>query len=122
MGLGHGRHQARGGNEGSRPPKAETQDARLAAAVASHVLPEPFDLAQQRSSPFRHRGAGFGDPDLARAAVEEPHAQLFLELPDLRAQNLLRDALSRCRAGEVELLGDGDRIAEVAQLGHGIRL
>jgi hypothetical protein len=122
MRVSHGRYQARGGGEGSRAREAEAQDARLAGAVASHVFPKPLDLAQQRSPSFRHRGAGVGDPDLARAAVEEPHAQLFLELPDLRAQHLLRNALTRCRAREVELLGDGDRIAKVAQLGHGTRL
>ena len=55
-------------------------------------------------------------PDRAPVAEEDPLAQLGLEPPDLLADRGLRDPQPLGRAREVQLLGDGDEVGELAEL------
>ncbi|MCY1241781.1 hypothetical protein D9M72_547020 [compost metagenome] len=48
-------------------------------------------------------------------ALEQPDLELFFERLDLDAQRRLRNVQALRGAREVELLGDGDEIAEMAQ-------
>src|SRR5690349_4117451 len=50
--------------------------------------------------------------------VQEHHAELGLELADLLAHRRLGDVQPLCRAAEMQLLGDGDEVAEMSQF-HG---
>src|SRR5262249_32833076 len=53
--------------------------------------------------------------DAARAAVEQADTHLLFELADLPAERRLGDAQPRRRPPEVQLLGDGDEVAEGAE-------
>src|SRR5262245_43430058 len=48
--------------------------------------------------------------------MEQGDAQLLLQLPDLLTQGRLRDAQAGGGAAEVQLLGDGQEVAQVAEL------
>ncbi len=61
-------------------------------------------------------GAGRGQGDPAAGAIEQPDAELALELADSRREGWLGQAQAGRRPGEVELFGDGDEVAEFAQL------
>jgi hypothetical protein len=62
------------------------------------------------------RAAGGGQLDPSARAQEQWRAELVLELADLVAQRRLRDVQARGRAAEVELLGDGEEVAQQARL------
>jgi hypothetical protein len=75
----------------------------------------------QREPRLAEKGAsGVGELDAPLVAREEGGAELALEIADLPAERRLGDVQSRGRVTEVQLLGDGDEVAEVAQL-HGLR-
>jgi hypothetical protein len=59
-----------------------------------------------------------GEPDGARGANEQRDPDGFFELADLLAERRLGDVHSRSGASEMQLLGDGDEILELAQLDH----
>jgi hypothetical protein len=63
--------------------------------------------------------SGIGELDSAVGAIEEPGAQAGLEALDLLAEGWLRDSKPSGRPAEMELLGDGEEGAEVAQLEFG---
>jgi hypothetical protein len=62
------------------------------------------------------RAPGVRELDAAGRAVEERRPQLFLQLPDLRAERLLGEVQPRCGAGEVQLLRHRDERPQVTQL------
>ena len=62
--------------------------------------------------------AGLGQQHLARAALEELHAQFVLELLHRRRQARLAHEAALRRAAEVAFLGDGDDVLQFRQ-GHG---
>ena len=65
--------------------------------------------------------AGRGQLDLALVAQQQRRADLLLELADLLAQRRLRHVQALGRAAEVQLLGDDDEVAQVAEL-HGVMM
>ena len=65
---------------------------------------------------LEHRGAGLRQLDAAVGPLQEPDPELGLELADLLAHRGLRDVQALGRAAEVQLLGDGDEVAEVPEL------
>ena len=70
-----------------------------------------------RDSPLlEQHGTGWGQGDPAAGALEQPHAEFALELADGRRQRRLGHAQARRGPGEVQLLGDRDEVAELAQL------
>jgi hypothetical protein len=98
-----------------RPDVADPQFPGLAVRDLAH----PPDRIVQ---PLEHdpafppqRLARRGQPDLAAAAIEKLHAQVFLQLDHRAAQGRLRDPQAFARFGEAELLGDGHEIAEMAE-------
>ena len=56
-----------------------------------------------------------GEADRPRAALEQHHAQLFLQLLDLSAQRRLRDVQQLRRAGEVPLTSHGHEVADLPE-------
>ena len=74
------------------------------------------DGAQGGAGGLEQRLAGLGELDAARRAVEQRHADLLLEPGDRGAQRLLGDVHAARGAREVQLLGDGDEVAQVPQL------
>jgi hypothetical protein len=60
----------------------------------------------------------FGQQHLARRALDQRHAQLVLQLLDLRGQGGLADEAGFGGAAEVPMLGQGNQVVQVAQV-HG---
>jgi sugar phosphate isomerase/epimerase len=60
--------------------------------------------------------AGRGQRDPGAGALEQLVAQLVLQRPDLPAQGGLRDQQLNGRAAEGAVVGDGDEVAQVAEL------
>jgi hypothetical protein len=56
---------------------------------------------------------------VARAALEQLDAELALECPDSLAERRLRHVQALGRPAEVQLLGDGDEVRQMAQEVHG---
>lgn len=52
----------------------------------------------------------------ALRALEQAHTHLALQIADLHRQRRLADVQPCRRAGEVELLCDGDEVAQMTQL------
>ena len=71
---------------------------------------------QGRARRLEQGHARLGQGDAPRRALEQPRAELVLEPRDRRAQGLLGDVQPLGGAGEVQLLRDGDEIAELPEL------
>jgi hypothetical protein len=65
---------------------------------------------------FEQELAVRGELHFARGAVEELAAELALECPDLRRKCRLRDVQPLGCAAEVQLLGDGEEVAQMPKL------
>ena len=76
----------------------------------------PLSLRQHEARLGQECGTGVGELHAASAALEEHRTDLALEIANLSAQGGLCDVQSLSRAPEVQLLGDGDEIAKMAEL------
>jgi hypothetical protein len=73
-------------------------------------------LREQTARFGQQRGAGTGERNAAPVAVEQRRTEQLLERKDRLLQRRLRHVKARGGAAEMELLGDGDEIAQLAQL------
>ena len=96
--------------------ESDVQLAGLAAARRLGGGERVVDRAQRRAGGFEQGLAGLGELDAPCRAVEQRHAELPLESRDRGAQRLLGDVHAAGGAREVQLLGDGDEVAQVPQL------
>src|SRR3954469_15351498 len=71
--------------------------------------------AQDAARLLEQHNARRGQRDAAVRAVEEPDAELVLELADLLADGRLGDVEPLPGAAEVQLFGDGDEVPEMAE-------
>src|SRR3954453_18643874 len=71
--------------------------------------------AQHAARLLEQCSARRGQRDAAVRAVEEPDAELVLELADLLADGRLGDVEPLPGAAEVQLFGDGDEVPEMAE-------
>ena len=80
--------------------------------------PGRLDVGQHPLHEGQQGGAvgGEGDPPLARAAVEEHHAELVLEQADLAGQRGLGQVEAGGGPGEALLLGHGQGVGQLVQL------
>ena len=60
--------------------------------------------------------AGGGQRHALGRALDELHAEVFLELLELRRQRRLADEAALGRAAEVARVGEGDEVAQVLEL------
>ena len=95
------------------------------AQVAGLAPPRPlrrqhrlFGLRQQPPGLGLEHPAGFAQLDLALATPEQRHAQVLLHLADLLRQRRLRHAEADGGAAEVQFVGNGEEVAELAQVEH----
>ena len=84
----------------------------LAEPRAAHLIGGALGLGEEAAPFIEKEGAGRGEPDLPAGPIEQPDTELLLEGPDLLAEARLRHAEAVGGAAEVELLGDGDEIAD----------
>ena len=96
--------------DGQRIRRRAAQPARR-VGQAEHVADDALGLVQERAATLGHL-------DAARGAAEQRESDLLLEQPDLLADGGLGNAQARRSLGEAALLGDRQRIADLAELQH----
>jgi hypothetical protein len=99
-----------------RAGEADREAPELAAGGASRVLGGAVDRGEDRARACEQHLAGGRKLDAARRAVQERHAELGLEPPDLLRERRLGDVQALGGAAEVALLGDRDERAEMPEL------
>jgi hypothetical protein len=87
-----------------------------AASYPARQLHRPFRRGEGAARALQEGVAGGGQLHAAAGAAQKDGAHHLLELPDLLAQRRLRDVKPPRRPAEVQLLRDGDEVAEVAKL------
>src|SRR5262245_48798428 len=89
----------------------DAQAAGLAAAHRASLLGELLDAGQQLVAPPQQALARARHSDPTPGALEEPHAQLQLEIVNLSPERRLRDAQPGGGPRECPRLHDGDEVA-----------
>jgi hypothetical protein len=97
---------------------AQPEGAGLAGADPRHDALELLDALDDATRLVEQQRAGGRQLDAPRGADEQLDAQRGLERLDALAERRLRDVQARGGAAEVQLLGDGDEVAQVAQQVH----
>ena len=77
-----------------------------------------FDFGDHPARPFQDVAPGRREHDLPRGAFDQLHAEFVLEFFQLRRQRRLADMAGFGRAAEMPLVGEGDQVAQVAEV-HG---
>ena len=96
--------------------RAEPHRPSPAAAERRHLFGGALRLEQQAASPKGEALTGLRQTARSGAAFEERHAELALEAPYLLREGRLRDAEAFRGGGEAHRVGDGQEVAEVAEL------
>jgi hypothetical protein len=96
------------------PDLSATHPARL-LECALDLCERSRRLPEQRLARIRQANASLG-------AREELDSQLAFELLDRATESRLRDVQASRGAAEVQLLGDGDEVAQEAEVGNAWKL
>ena len=95
--------------------KAHVQMADQALVDVARMARGFLRLVQQRPCLGHEGQTGSGQAHLAAAADEQFGADRGFELLDVQAQRRLRDRQAPRRAAEVQLFGQGEKVAQVAE-------
>ena len=114
----HAQHAGDKGMQRGRAGEAHGQPARLAPGGTAHHLGQHVTALQQRLGLFQQRQPRRRGPHAARQALHQLHAQFVLQALQQPRQRRLLHAQALGRAGDVAFLGDGDKGAQLAKLGH----
>ena len=95
----------------ARRPRADPESTRASGPVASTSADDPLVEGEEGGAVGRE-----GDGALARAPVEEHHAQLLLQQADLARQRRLGQVQAGGGAGEAPLLGHRQGVGQLVQL------
>jgi hypothetical protein len=101
-----------------RPHRPDHDAAGADAGQLGQLGGGGVDLGQRAPRPRHQQFTGGGQRDVARGAVDQRHADLVLEPPDLLGERRLGDVEPRGSPREVALVGERDEVAQLAQL-HG---
>jgi plastocyanin len=96
--------------------RPDSQDAAGAAPEHGAPRPERLGLGQDVAGPRGDLLAVRGGDDAATDAVEEPHAEIPLQIADLTRQRGLADVQTAGGQGHAARVDDADEIAEMAEL------
>ena len=97
------------------PSPTDSVPATARAAFRAAATPRSRPASVSRAAVRNAAPAGVSAaPLFVRSSSLGPHS--VFQLPDLRAENLLRDVHAVRRGGEARLLGDRDEVPEMAQL------
>jgi hypothetical protein len=96
--------------------EANTQSADLTTSRALGSALCARSLRERESCLGEKRAAGSGEGNASRHTLEQRRPELALEVADLPTQWRLRDVQPLGGAAEVQFFGDGDEVAEVAEL------
>ena len=114
----HAQHAGHEGMQCGRAGETHGQPARIAAGGTAHHFGQPIGAGQQRPGLFQQRQPRRRGPHAARQALHQLHAQFVLKALQQSRQRRLLHAQALGRAGDVAFLGDGDKGAQLAKLGH----
>ena len=103
-----------------RRHEPHVQRARLAAPDPRRLVDALLRRGQQPPRPLQERRARRRQRDRPRRARQQRRADDRLQPPDLLRERRLGHVQPPRRAAEVQLLGDRDEVAQVAQLQSGI--
>ncbi len=117
QGRRHPRQQVRPDRRDQRNP----QLARQGIALGLRQLDDRVRFLQHAAGSLDHLLAGRGQRYPPGLALDQRHAEVALELADLGGQGRLADETPLRRAAEMPLIGEGNEVAEVAQV-HGGRI
>lgn len=95
---------------------ADTQQPRAPGGNARRLLPGTGDVLENLPRVREVGPAGLGQVDAMVVADEEVEPKLALELADLPAQRRLGDVEPLGSAAEVQLVGNGNEVAEMPEL------
>jgi hypothetical protein len=98
---------------------SDTKGPDLAAAHRMGVLGQLVDPVEQLAAPTQEAFSCARQTNSAPGALEEPDAQLHLEVVDLPPQRRLGDTQSSGGPREGARLGDRDEVSEVTELHAG---
>src|SRR5437899_758694 len=101
---------------------AHDQLADLTAARPLHGPGGLLGLRDDRSCLSEEHSARVRQLHVTRRPMEEERLQLLLEAPNLLAQGRLTDMESRSRPSKMKFFGDGEEVAQVAQLHTGTHI
>ena len=98
------------------PADADSNAVRVVAFGLTGCLDEVGRRPIEQPGFFKQLTSDLSDRDALTMADEQRDAELFLQLPDMSAERWLGHVQPLGRAPEVELLGDGDEVPQLAQL------
>jgi hypothetical protein len=107
--------------EARAPRIGHPQPPELAGLRPFGVLRRPIGLRQRPPRSVEERASGVRELHLAGGADEEGDSEIALELSNRGAERRLGHVQPLRGAAEIELLGHGGEVAQVAQLDHGSR-
>ena len=110
------RHDMRQQVRPERRKDAEPDGAGFRILGAPRDLADLLDFVQHFARALRDLATDFGEQHLARRALDERDAELFLELADLRRQRRLADEARGRGAAEMLVFGQRNQISEVSQV------
>ncbi len=96
--------------------EADREPAGLAAMCALRLDDRTLGSAQDLPRLRQENATRLGQLHVPARPVQQRHIHLLLELADLQAQRRLGDVQALGRPREVEFLGDGDEVPEVAKV------
>ena len=105
---GHDRQQRRADEADPQPPG-------LAGVDPARGGDRAVELGEHRPGVAQERLAGRRQLDPPARAGQQREPELVLQRPDLLAERRLGDVQPRGGAPEVQLLGDGDEITQLAK-------
>ena len=111
-GAGQPRHQIVGRHSGERDP----HQARLGCARRTDRQLGPAHRRQHVPSGVDQRPAARGEAHRPGVALEQPGSQFALQLLDRAAQRWLRHVQPLCGPAEMQLLGHGEKSAELVDV------
>ena len=95
----------------------EAQTPERMPLLALEILQRPRDLLDRRPSPVEEAETRIGKRDAPGRAVQQSHRKTLLELPHRVAERRRRDADTRRRRTEAEIVGDGNERGQIGQIG-----
>ena len=105
--------------EGCGVDHTDPDPAEVATGHPASVIGGALHVGKDRPGIVEESDAGIGQGDAARLALEQRRADLRFQRADLLGERRLLHAQPLRRPGEVQLLGDGDEIAKMAQFHDG---
>jgi hypothetical protein len=92
------------------------QDSVFTTAQGLRSFPERFGVGQQPPRPTKQFVTVSGQNDLATDPIEQPHAQLLLQVSDLPGEGRLGPVQAAGGERDAARVGDGHEVPEVPEL------